>query len=136
MRQVRYHEPRDAREGPERKHRSERPSRQGKEEALRQQLPHETPPAGADGQPERHLFVAHGSSREQKRSEEHTSELQSRLHLVCRLLLEKKRFIICEGSIPQFHQPLPRAHWATCATANVALYYSSTLSVFHVATAL
>src|SRR2546429_6887541 len=26
----------------------------------------------------------------QKRSEEHTSELQSRLHLVCRLLLEKK----------------------------------------------
>src|SRR2546422_1342241 len=28
---------------------------------------------------------------EQKRSEEHTSELQSRLHLVCRLLLEKKK---------------------------------------------
>src|SRR2546429_6121703 len=27
---------------------------------------------------------------EQLRSEEHTSELQSRLHLVCRLLLEKK----------------------------------------------
>src|SRR2546429_2579177 len=27
------------------------------------------------------------------RSEEHTSELQSRLHLVCRLLLEKKRDI-------------------------------------------
>src|SRR2546429_5667349 len=26
------------------------------------------------------------------RSEEHTSELQSRLHLVCRLLLEKKKF--------------------------------------------
>src|SRR2546429_4609966 len=26
-----------------------------------------------------------------QRSEEHTSELQSRLHLVCRLLLEKKR---------------------------------------------
>src|SRR2546422_4396909 len=26
----------------------------------------------------------------EKRSEEHTSELQSRLHLVCRLLLEKK----------------------------------------------
>src|SRR2546429_5856211 len=29
-----------------------------------------------------------------KRSEEHTSELQSRLHLVCRLLLEKKKKII------------------------------------------
>src|SRR2546422_8086846 len=27
------------------------------------------------------------------RSEEHTSELQSRLHLVCRLLLEKKKEI-------------------------------------------
>src|SRR2546422_4091360 len=31
-----------------------------------------------------------GSPRE-ARSEEHTSELQSRLHLVCRLLLEKKK---------------------------------------------
>src|SRR5687768_18326983 len=29
-----------------------------------------------------------------RRSEEHTSELQSRLHLVCRLLLEKKQNII------------------------------------------
>src|SRR2546422_6293212 len=30
-------------------------------------------------------------SLRQIRSEEHTSELQSRLHLVCRLLLEKKK---------------------------------------------
>src|SRR2546422_6475020 len=29
--------------------------------------------------------------RWRSRSEEHTSELQSRLHLVCRLLLEKKK---------------------------------------------
>src|SRR2546429_2165259 len=29
------------------------------------------------------------------RSEEHTSELQSRLHLVCRLLLEKKKTQCC-----------------------------------------
>src|SRR5205809_7186779 len=29
--------------------------------------------------------------RHHARSEEHTSELQSRLHLVCRLLLEKKK---------------------------------------------
>src|SRR2546422_8377630 len=29
---------------------------------------------------------------DQGRSEEHTSELQSRLHLVCRLLLEKKKY--------------------------------------------
>src|SRR2546422_5776658 len=38
------------------------------------------------------------------RSEEHTSELQSRLHLVCRLLLEKKKKkkkdIINEASRP------------------------------------
>src|SRR5256884_6885288 len=32
------------------------------------------------------LMFSNGSTR----SEEHTSELQSRLHLVCRLLLEKK----------------------------------------------
>src|SRR3989449_7542398 len=31
------------------------------------------------------------STHRRKRSEEHTSELQSRLHLVCRLLLEKKK---------------------------------------------
>src|SRR2546422_5905009 len=30
-------------------------------------------------------------ARPRPRSEEHTSELQSRLHLVCRLLLEKKK---------------------------------------------
>src|SRR2546429_7176514 len=36
------------------------------------------------------------------RSEEHTSELQSRLHLVCRLLLEKKKKII--------NQPLKHQH--------------------------
>src|SRR3989449_8343162 len=32
-----------------------------------------------------------GGRGEGRRSEEHTSELQSRLHLVCRLLLEKKK---------------------------------------------
>src|SRR5687768_18174333 len=31
------------------------------------------------------------------RSEEHTSELQSRLHLVCRLLLEKKKRVCIIG---------------------------------------
>src|SRR5258707_4093068 len=31
------------------------------------------------------------SARDQDRSEEHTSELQSRQYLVCRLLLEKKK---------------------------------------------
>src|SRR2546422_5523381 len=45
------------------------------------------------------LHVARLDERQRKprapgdadRSEEHTSELQSRLHLVCRLLLEKKK---------------------------------------------
>src|SRR5689334_24112499 len=31
------------------------------------------------------------------RSEEHTSELQSQFHLVCRLLLEKKKFVHAGG---------------------------------------
>src|SRR2546429_6020988 len=38
-----------------------------------------------------------------RRSEEHTSELQSRLHLVCRLLLEKKK----QRSISPFKHQLP-----------------------------
>src|SRR2546422_7551387 len=33
------------------------------------------------------------------RSEEHTSELQSRLHLVCRLLLEKKKNQMTQGTV-------------------------------------
>src|SRR2546422_8111470 len=36
-----------------------------------------------------------------RRSEEHTSELQSRLHLVCRLLLEKKK----KNTEPEDTQP-------------------------------
>src|SRR5687768_18140585 len=40
-----------------------------------------------DGQ-RRRLVAARAAAR----SEEHTSELQSRLHLVCRLLLEKKKY--------------------------------------------
>src|SRR5205809_3736947 len=36
-------------------------------------------------------LAARCGDRSAGRSEEHTSELQSRLHLVCRLLLEKKK---------------------------------------------
>src|SRR2546422_4920241 len=43
-------------------------------------------------------------ARPQRRSEEHTSELQSRLHLVCRLLLEKKKKQ--EPDKPHVHEPL------------------------------
>src|SRR2546422_7850374 len=35
------------------------------------------------------------------RSEEHTSELQSRLHLVCRLLLEKKNILTMGAQVPE-----------------------------------
>src|SRR2546422_3742215 len=37
------------------------------------------------------VLVQHQDGPRVVRSEEHTSELQSRLHLVCRLLLEKKK---------------------------------------------
>src|SRR3712207_8592186 len=37
------------------------------------------------------LFEAFAQARSVHRSEEHTSELQSRQYLVCRLLLEKKK---------------------------------------------
>src|SRR5687768_18288479 len=43
------------------------------------------------------------SGRARPRSEEHTSELQSRLHLVCRLLLEKKKK-------NKYHTEYPPAH--------------------------
>src|SRR5699024_11375760 len=36
-------------------------------------------------------LVIHADADDYKRSEEHTSELQSRFDLVCRLLLEKKK---------------------------------------------
>src|SRR2546422_5251527 len=44
-------------------------------------------------------------SAAQLRSEEHTSELQSRLHLVCRLLLEKKK-----STNDAQYTPRPPAH--------------------------
>src|SRR2546429_1625508 len=39
------------------------------------------------------------------RSEEHTSELQSRLHLVCRLLLEKKKHAASRERDPRRRDP-------------------------------
>src|SRR2546429_2120599 len=43
--------------------------------------------------PDFEVLVIDNNTRDEHvwRSEEHTSELQSRLHLVCRLLLEKKK---------------------------------------------
>src|SRR2546429_1722803 len=47
------------------------------------------------------------------RSEEHTSELQSRLHLVCRLLLEKKKKTTSALSSTSRNRTLD-THRATC----------------------
>src|SRR5256885_5691572 len=52
-----------------------------------------------------------GPNAEPERSEEHTSELQSPCNLVCRLLLEKKKFL-----------PRPRQH------DHLATIYSSSSS--------
>src|SRR5438309_10718889 len=38
-----------------------------------------------------HSIINHAVNANAPRSEEHTSELQSQFHLVCRLLLEKKK---------------------------------------------
>src|SRR5690348_17601458 len=38
-----------------------------------------------------HVYYGSAAKVEEGRSEEHTSELQSPVHLVCRLLLEKKK---------------------------------------------
>src|SRR2546422_7015729 len=56
----------------------------------------------------------------QQRSEEHTSELQSRLHLVCRLLLEKKKKKTAATAIHGEQHPLStrREHATTHAPIN------------------
>src|SRR3712207_6879510 len=61
----------------------------------RREQPAAREPASSDGGPSGRRPAACPSDREQamdaSRSEEHTSELQSRQYLVCRLLLEKKK---------------------------------------------
>src|SRR3989442_4629547 len=56
-----------------------------------------------------------GRTRGASRSEEHTSELQSRPHLVCRLLLEKKKNIVDAAVSPTIATP-----------PSVSTYYSPT----------
>src|SRR2546429_1815816 len=51
------------------------------------------------------------------RSEEHTSELQSRLHLVCRLLLEKKNI-----RKPMVPHPPPASASRACTTLVLLIY--------------
>src|SRR5262245_64304918 len=46
-----------------------------------------------------------------RRSEEHTSELQSLRHLVCRLLLEKKKMNCSKGTSKFFPDATVRKSW-------------------------
>src|SRR5438067_4111754 len=48
---------------------------------------------GRPDQARHHRALGRGQGGDELRSEEHTSELQSRFDLVCRLLLEKKKKI-------------------------------------------
>src|SRR3989304_1676579 len=80
----------------------------------------------------------------QYRSEEHTSELQSRLHLVCRLLLEKKyrekryqKPVLHPSSTPSATLPAigtmdrtpSRNRWPPCPKSKSAPRFSSLIPV-------
>src|SRR5256885_12263048 len=79
--------------------------------------PGEAPHAGRQSS-EQHLGIVDqrvdGRDYQQRRSEEHTSELQSPCNLVCRLLLEKKKIPI-------------KQQVDTTAQPRSAAYHSSTL---------
>src|SRR2546429_6556048 len=53
------------------------------------------------------------------RSEEHTSELQSRLHLVCRLLLEKKKYNLNTNRSHLIADSRIVSRWIECDRASV-----------------
>src|SRR5437763_13189951 len=57
-------------------------------------------------------FPASDSTNNEFRSEEHTSELQSPMYLVCRLLLEKKK------KLPMTTAPLDRCNLSTFVIFN------------------
>src|SRR2546429_2373801 len=73
------------------------------------------------------------------RSEEHTSELQSRLHLVCRLLLEKKKhpypifLLLIVIAIPTFYPALmaaaPLFFAGVCAQLRTLTYTVTLLAI-------
>src|SRR2546429_4795357 len=50
------------------------------------------------------------------RSEEHTSELQSRLHLVCRLLLEKKKITLLDSWYSSSFMTATWPHRVSCVS--------------------
>src|SRR2546429_6610173 len=82
---------------------------------FRSQLPGKIPPSSLS-MPDMHRnfgslrtsSAVRKDSPWEARSEEHTSELQSRLHLVCRLLLEKKKDkkVACTFALNTMSRPL------------------------------
>src|SRR5260370_7234959 len=56
------------------------------------------------------LCCSHAACVGDPRSEEHTSELQSHLNLVCRLLLEKKKKRRKHATLPDSHKQLLLTH--------------------------
>src|SRR3712207_8009256 len=68
----------------------DRPTRPQRDGALRQRPVHDVQPGDVGEGGEHGAQI--GVLEVELRSEEHTSELQSRQYLVCRLLLEKKNY--------------------------------------------
>src|SRR5689334_24842675 len=67
-----------------------------------------------------HLADAGLLDRQARRSEEHTSELQSQFHLVCRLLLEKKKTpplhdLLNRHELQYAHLTIPLTHYSIIA---------------------
>src|SRR5260370_7054874 len=85
--------------------------------SLHDALPISVPKARAEALKQQIEQSGRPVTPELERSEEHTSELQSHLNLVCRLLLEKKKWnrrqIHCRPTLPR---PWPRPYQATLVT--------------------
>src|SRR2546429_6269999 len=63
-----------------------------------------------------------------ERSEEHTSELQSRLHLVCRLLLEKKKTNLNTLGLTPMTRPVSATYYRPLSLSRI----NPTLAYFNV----
>src|SRR5260370_22645632 len=75
--------------------------------------------AGGDVQLAVHGRQGGHQHHEIDRSEEHTSELQSHLNLVCRLLLEKKKKKNTRGIVSHHHMVLSISHTVRAATQSL-----------------
>src|SRR2546422_5710912 len=79
---------------------------------------HQDPPGTWIGAGGRSGSASMGAWRSVCRSEEHTSELQSRLHLVCRLLLEKKKLSDSTPRVGRRNNPPFPEQLAVAATSD------------------